>query len=97
MYSNLESADPRPAFHPDDAENLRQHHEFKLREAKRLQWEDEPSGPDNQSLVDHIRTHGFPGTVLLDPKWKTIVDGNHRVEAAHHIDPNYPVPVTYKR
>lgn len=87
----------KPEFHKDDTENLRQVRSFKLSEAHRLRWEDEPAGPDNKSLVEHIKSSGFPGSVLLDRAWGTVVDGNTRLEAAHHIDPDYPVPVTYKR
>jgi ParB-like chromosome segregation protein Spo0J len=86
----------KPWFHHDDAENLRQHREYKLSEAKKPYYQDEPEGPDNLSLIDHIRTHGFPGSILVDPKWRHIVDGNHRLEAAHAIDPNYPVPVKHR-
>jgi hypothetical protein len=83
----------KPWFHEDDAENLRQHREYKLSEAQRLRYEDEPPGPDNKTLVEHIRDRGFEhGPVLLDSRWKTIVDGNHHLEAAHHLDPDYPVP-----
>jgi hypothetical protein len=87
----------RPWMHEDDATNLQMTRDYKLSEAHRLQWEDEPEGPDNQSLVGHIRSNGFPGSVLLDRSRNTVIDGNHRLEAAHHLDPNYPVPVTYKR
>lgn len=86
----------KPEFHEDDTENLRQVRAFKLNEAQRPKWHDEPPGPDNKSLVEHIKSSGFPGSVLLDRSWRTVVDGNTRLEAAHHIDPDYPVPVTYK-
>lgn len=86
-----------PWMHKDDATNLALTRDFKLSEAKKLRWSDEPAGPDNQSLVEHIRAHGFPGSVLLDSRWNTVVDGNTRLEAAHHIDSNYPVPVTYRK
>lgn len=95
LYLGLDSEHPRPAFHPDETENLRLHREWKLAEAKRLRYEDEPAGPDNQSLVDHVRDHGIQQPLLVDPRWHTIVDGNHHLEAAHAIDPDYPVPVKY--
>lgn len=99
LYSGTDSlsAEPRPWFHEDDAENLRLHRQAKLAEAQRLAWENEPEGPDNQSLVDHIRDKGFVQPVLVDHRWRTIVDGNHHLEAAYHLDPNYPVPVEYTR
>lgn len=87
----------KPWFHEDDHENLRLHREAKLQEAQKGYYTDEPAGPDNPSLVDHIKRHGFVNTVLLDSRWKHVVDGNHHLEAAHHIDPNFPVPVSFKR
>lgn len=79
-----------PWFDKDDEVNLQKTRQFKLDSAR--QHDDRYGG----SLVDHIKTSGFPDTVLLDPDWETIVDGNHRLEAAHSISPDFPVPVTFK-
>lgn len=95
LYAGLGSShgDPSPWFHEDPDENLRMHREQKLREAQEPYYKDEPPGPDNKTLVEHIRDRGFVhGPVLVDSRWKRIVDGNHHLEAAHHLDPDYPVP-----
>src|SRR5689334_13394912 len=70
-------------FHEDHDENLGMAREAKLKDANRLYHEDERPGPDNQTLVDHIRSRGFIQPALLDSRWKRVIDGNHHIEAAH--------------
>lgn len=78
-----------PIYHEDYDTNVSMARAAKLAEATRT---DGGSG----SLVDHIKSKGFPGSVLVDPDWGHIVDGNHRLEAAHAVSPDFPVPVTFQ-
>lgn len=64
----------------------------------RTTWDDEPGYP---KLEESVRKEGIQrpvklllGSGVLKP---LIGDGNHRIVAAHDIDPNMEVPVTYDR
>ena len=61
-------------------------------------WENAPGYP---KLKESIKKEGIKapvqlaiGSRILKP---LLADGNHRVVAAHDIDPNMEVPVTYRR
>lgn len=57
-------------------------------------------GSTRDSLVDSIKSRGFDSSkpIVLNPSHPlgpTIVDGHHRLVAAHAVDPHTPIPVMF--
>lgn len=51
-------------------------------------WNAESTG-----LTDDIREHGVKNPVWVDWSNRTLIEGHHRVAAAHQINPNMWLPV----